>query len=124
SSVNSSRFGPSPPSPLQPFIGRELHLSDLADQLAHPGCRLLTVTGMGGVGKSRLALQAADDLRLEYRDGAVFVPLEATPTGGWLPEAIASVLGLALSTVGDANPLERLSNALGDKHLLLVLDNV
>ena len=106
------------------LIGRELELSDLARQLGNAGCRLLTVTGPGGVGKSLLVSHAISELCDNYQDGAVFAPLESLPAGGSVPDAIAAALGLTSPAAVDLDPLERLVLALRDKRFLLVLDNI
>ena len=67
------------PSQLTPLIGREDELAQIADYLADPNCRLLTLLGPGGIGKTRLALQAAADQVEQFVDGVYFVPL--TPIG-------------------------------------------
>src|SRR5262249_54413451 len=67
------------PPPLTPFIGREKELAQIAARVADPACRLLTLVRPGGIGKTRLALQAASDRREEFVDGAYFVAL--TPMG-------------------------------------------
>lgn len=111
---------PSLPEPGTSFIGRDLELADIAHLLAKPDCRLLTLTGFGGAGKTRLALQAAEELSPSYRDGAAFVALATLENPEALPATIASGLGLKLGVKTDA--LEQLTEHLKDKHLLLVLD--
>lgn len=102
------------------FIGRDLELGDLAHLLAKPDCRLITLTGFGGVGKSRLAQQAADELASRYADGSTFVNLEAIEDVQGLPSVVAGRLGLTLG--GKTEPFEQLQQGLRDRHLLLVLD--
>ncbi|HZJ08112.1 MAG TPA: tetratricopeptide repeat protein, partial [Trueperaceae bacterium] len=111
---------PALPEAATSFIGRDLELAHIAHLLAKPDCRLLTLTGFGGVGKSRLALRATEELAPRYGDGAAFVYLEAFENPEALPVAIASGLGLALG--GRAEPLEQLTQRIKEKHLLLVLD--
>ena len=75
------------PVPPTPFVGREAELNDLAELLADPACRLLTLTGPGGIGKTRLALEAAARHAATYAHGAAFVP----PKWMLLPSAICPV---------------------------------
>ncbi|MDQ5851245.1 MAG: AAA family ATPase [Chloroflexota bacterium] len=109
------------PAPSTPFIGREAELAQLADLLQHPACRLITLTGPGGIGKTRLAVQAATDQRPTFADGVSFVALAALTTADLLAPTIATVLTLVLD--GRADPTTQLLRYLRDKDLLLVLDN-
>ena len=105
------------------FVGRDPELLELARLLAEPDIRLITVTGAGGVGKTRLALQAAS-AELQggnFPDGVFFVSLEALVDAGLVPAAVAEAL--AVSLPGKEAPLAELAHALGSKALLLVLDN-
>ncbi|WP_088317500.1 BTAD domain-containing putative transcriptional regulator [Kineosporia sp. R_H_3] len=108
------------PSPMHPIVGREDDLDAVRDLLLGDA-RLVTVTGPGGVGKTRLALALAAQLARSFDDGAVWVPLSelADPTG--VPAAIGSALGL-----WDVGPdaLDVVVAHLRDQHLLLVVDNV
>jgi predicted ATPase/class 3 adenylate cyclase len=88
---------------------------------ANPSTRLLTLTGPGGTGKSRLALHLAREIGLELADGAVFVPLAAITDPTLVPVAISNALELAEGP-GDA-PRQLVLDQLQDRHLLLVLDN-
>lgn len=109
------------PMPPTPFVGRDLELADVAHLLAKSDCRLLTLMGLGGVGKSRLALQAAEELDERYPDGRYFVSLEAIISPETVPNEIAKALGLNLQ--GQEEPLRQVIRHLGEKHVLLVLDN-
>ena len=82
--------------------------------------RLLTLTGPGGVGKTRLALQAAADLLEDFPDGVWFVDLSVLADPALVPSAIAGVLGVREE---GSELTERLASVLGGKRLLLVLDN-
>jgi Ni2+-binding GTPase involved in maturation of urease and hydrogenase len=73
------------PAELTSFVGRELEITTLRGLL--PKSRLVTLTGVGGSGKTRLALQVASELELGYRDGAVFVELATLADGHYIAEA-------------------------------------
>jgi predicted ATPase/class 3 adenylate cyclase len=107
------------PSELTSFIGRTTELEE-ARRLAARS-RLLTLTGPGGTGKTRLALRLASDLAMSYPDGAYFVALEAIADPDLVAVEILDTLGLK-PTRSDSPP-DQLVSALGDKHMLLILDN-
>ena len=110
------------PQPATPLIGRAEVLTHLTRQLTDPGCRLLTLLGPGGIGKTRLALEAASQLVDAFINGAFFVSLEAAHTPNEILANMAQAVGFGF--VG-ANDLQaQLWNYLADKELLLVLDNV
>jgi predicted ATPase/class 3 adenylate cyclase len=107
------------PASLTSFVGRADELSELAGLLSE--CRLVTLTGPGGTGKTRLGLQLASTVVRDFRDGAYFVPLAAVDDPALVAHGIARVLPLQQ---GDARePAERLAGYLADRHLLLLLDN-
>jgi len=110
------------PTQLTPFIGREAELEQIAERLNHPDCRLLTLVGPGGVGKTRLALQAAHDERGAFRDGIYFVSLAAAHATDSLGMALAQALGVNPRPGDDLNA--QLVNTLKGKEVLLVLDNL
>jgi predicted ATPase/DNA-binding CsgD family transcriptional regulator len=107
--------------PLNTIIGRRIELGQIAGLLTAGGVRLLTLTGPGGVGKTRLALQAAAGLRNSFGDGVFFVPLASITNPGLILPTIAQTLGVREASGGPL--LSSLTAALGDKHLLLLLDN-
>jgi predicted ATPase/class 3 adenylate cyclase len=109
--------------PLQPtpFLGREREVSDVVERLDRPDIRLLTLTGSGGIGKTRVALQVAADLLDDFADGVFFVPLAHVADTAVVPSTIASALGIR--DEGDRSLVDRLRQLLAAQHLLLVLDN-
>lgn len=109
------------PSPPTPLIGRESELAHIAKLLANPACRLLTLVGPGGMGKTRLALQAASAEIGRYLDGVYFVPLAALKSAEFLVSAMAAALNFSFH--GPAEPKAQLLNYLRAKELLLSLDN-
>jgi predicted ATPase/DNA-binding SARP family transcriptional activator len=109
------------PVPPTALVGREAELADLADMLANPACRLLTLVGPGGIGKTRLAVQAAAEQRAGFPDGVAFVPLAPLGSDAFLVPAIAEAVGLTFSSRPDSKV--QLLNYLQEKELLLLLDN-
>ena len=103
------------------FIGRTVEMRRIAALLAQSDCRLLCVSGPGGVGKTRLAQRATRGLAAEFPDGATFVPLDDLTSCGQLGGRLARELGIALT--GRADPLDQVINALRESRALLVLDN-
>ncbi len=110
------------PVPKTSFIGRDQELIEIAQQLSKKDCRLLTLHGTGGVGKSRLALQAAYDQRKGgIWEGVYFVALDALSSIDSIPSAIAEAMGLNLT--GEDEVQRQLEHWLGIKKILLILDN-
>jgi len=110
--------------PLQPtpFLGREDEVQEVVNLLDRPDIRLLTLTGPGGSGKTRLGLQAAADCLDDFPDGVFFVALAPLTNPDLVPSAIAGALGVREEA---GRPLaDRLREYLAAKNLLLVLDNV
>jgi predicted ATPase/DNA-binding SARP family transcriptional activator len=109
------------PAPTTSFIGRELELAEIAHLLSKPECRLLTLTGPGGIGKTRLALRAAEELAPRYQDRIYFAFLDSLSTSDAIASRLAQALGFTLT--GSDDPLTQVIRFIGEKHLLLVLDN-
>lgn len=111
------------PHPATSLVGRGRELGDLVDLLAGPGARLVTLTGVGGVGKTRLATEAAREALAArpFPDGVAFVGLAPIEDPALVVPAVLRALGVAAPE--DRTPGEILAGYLKDKALLLVLDN-
>ncbi len=103
------------------FLGRENELTAIQVMLGSPSTRLLTITGPGGAGKTRLGLQVAAEQLDHFRDGVSFVDVSAERDPDAAFEAIVRTLELPVSGGGD--PLQILKSRLRDRQMLLVLDN-
>src|SRR5437588_2755847 len=109
------------PVPLTSLIGREAEVRAICELLSRPVVRLLTISGTGGVGKTRLALEVARVVRADFTDGTCFVPLAPVSDPARVMAAIAQALGLW--EVAALSPEEQVQAALRERHLLLLLDN-
>ena len=113
------------PLPPTPLVGRETDLAAMARIFHTPHCRLLTVTGMGGVGKTRLAIEFAARQATVFSDRIFYIPLTSLSSAGLIVPAIADALGYIFS--GTNEPKEQLFHyisSLGFHTLLLVFDNM
>lgn len=104
-----------------PFVGRTSELDEITSRLNIPGCRLLTLVGPGGIGKTRLAMQAATNCAEQFDDGVYFIPLQPVDSAELIVSAIAD--GIKMIFIPGADPQEQLFQYLQEKSLLLVLDN-
>ncbi len=108
------------PVPATPLVGREADAAAVEGLVGREGVRLVTLTGPGGVGKSRLAVEVADRLRASFADGARFIDLASVRAAELVAAVIAA--GLGLSTSG-ARLTGDVKSYLRGRRLLLVLDN-
>jgi predicted ATPase/class 3 adenylate cyclase len=109
--------------PIQPtpLVGREKEVAEVCLRLSRPEVRLLTLTGAGGTGKTRLGLQVAAELTDEFEDGVFFVSLAAISDPELVVPDVAGTLGV--KETGGQPLLKSLEYYLREKHILLVLDN-
>jgi predicted ATPase/DNA-binding CsgD family transcriptional regulator len=110
------------PRPLTSFIGRDDETRAVAALLARDDVQLVTITGPGGIGKTRLAIEVTHRARSRFRDGVAFLALAELRESSLLPMAIASALGVR--DVTGRSLIERIGEACRNVHLLLVLDNL
>src|SRR5215218_4985898 len=109
------------PTQPTPLVGREREVAQVCERLRSPAVRLLTLTGPGGTGKTRLGLQAAAELIDEFEGGTFFVPLAPITNPALVAPTIARVLGL--TETGDQTLEELLRDYLRDRQTLLLVDN-
>jgi predicted ATPase len=115
--------GPRPlPVSVTSLVGRERDIGEVAALVERPGVRLVTLTGPGGVGKTRLALAVGERLSDRFDAGVVFVPLAAVTEPGLVLAGIAREVAGDLAATG--SPLQALAEAFGDGAWLLILDNL
>lgn len=127
SSPPGQEAAPAPPHATAPaltafsFIGRSRELQELSALLTNPGCRLLTVTGPGGMGKSRIVKHAARNLAARYADGVIWIPLGDLSDIAHVAPRIVAELALVLAPGQD--PIACIAERIVSRQLLLVLDN-
>lgn len=117
------------PTHTTPFIGRTQDLNEITLRLKDPDCRLLTLIGPCGIGKTRLALQAAQQLvdesratnEMIFQDGIFFIPLQTVTEATEIVPTIAEEFDLRF--YGDTSPFTQLLEHRKEKELLLILDN-
>ncbi|MBN1424737.1 protein kinase [Candidatus Fermentibacteria bacterium] len=107
---------------MTPFIGREREQEHLLHLLTDGAHRLISLVGPGGIGKTRLAIEAAEEARGLFQDGAHLVPLAPVPSSAFLIPAVASAVGATFR--GTVDPKEQLLAFLKGKRMLLVFDNM
>src|SRR5262249_20687434 len=115
------KFVSSLPSLSTSFVGRDVELAELARILGNPACRMLTLHGPGGIGKTRLALAAAARQTAAFADGGAFVAPASPSTANQIVSTIGHTLGLSFA--GPSAPTAELLGYLRERHMLLALDN-
>ncbi len=109
------------PIPPNPLIDREQELEKINLVLESPQCKLLSLVGRGGIGKTRLAIEAALNQRNLFPDGVFFIPLSSISSPDYIYLAIADAIDLSL--YGSDNPCRQILDYLADREMLFVLDN-
>jgi predicted ATPase/transcriptional regulator with XRE-family HTH domain len=107
-----------------PLIGRQGEVEQLSQLLCDPQCRLLTLVGLGGIGKTRLAIETAAHMEDIFTDGVYFVPLAPVTTTRFIVPVIAEAIGFAFASTGSAEPKTQLFSYLKEKKVLLLIDNL
>lgn len=110
------------PLPPTPLVGREQEVDIISKQLLEPACRMLTLTGPGGIGKTRLSIEVGHTLESNFADGVYFISLGNIGITETIIPTIADVIGFGFS--GPADPIVQLSNFLHTKETLLIIDNM
>src|SRR5690606_33685887 len=114
-----------PPVPRTRLIGRDDEMTRIGQRLTDPGVRLLCITGVGGSGKTRLALAVAETMQAAWPGGVVFIDLAAVGERGVLIDMLADVFNVR--RIGGQSPLEALTERVRSRlatDTLLVLDNM
>jgi predicted ATPase/class 3 adenylate cyclase len=109
------------PPALTPFLGREEQISAIAQLVAAPNVHLVTLTGPGGIGKTRLAIQVGERLASSFAGGAVFVDLSSLREPAQVLPAIGRALGLREVNAGSL--VQQIHSLLAERETLLILDN-
>jgi non-specific serine/threonine protein kinase len=107
-----------PPQPTS-FVGRSNELAELQALLRQPDCRLLTLAGLGGSGKTRLAVEAATQSQAVFSDGVAFVPLQGVDSHRHIPAAIAEAFSLPLH--GQSEAWAQIAAALHARYQFLII---
>ena len=107
-----------------PLIGRKRELAELHEFVTDSQCRMLTLVGPGGIGKTRLAIEAASRLQDHFADGVYFVSLAPVDSSHFIVPLIAHALGFSFLSANSADPKTQLLNYLKEKRMLLLVDNI
>lgn len=109
------------PQQLTPFLGRTAELQTIGELLTKPDCRLITLVGTGGMGKTRLSLEAARQNQAEFADGVYFIALSPLRSKASMVPTIAQAVGLPFDT--EEAQIQQLGHFLRPKKILLIMDN-
>jgi len=112
------------PLPPTPLIGRAEELIQLTQHLYDSQCRMLTLVGPGGIGKTRLAIEVATQVKDVFDNGVYFVPLASVNSMSFLIPVIADSVGFSFQSASLVDPKTQLLNYLKEKHVLLLVDNI
>ena len=107
-----------------PLIGRQREMEELNRLLRDPQCRLLTLVGPGGIGKTRLAIEAASHMQEVFAEGVYLIPLASVNTTQLIVPTIADAIGFIFQNANSADPKTQLFNFLKQKQVLLLIDNL
>ena len=107
-----------------PLIGRRREMDELTQLLCDPQCRLLTLVGPGGIGKTRLAIETASRMQDSFTDGVYFVPLAPVNSTRFIVPVIADAIGFAFQGANLIDPKTQLIGYLKGKQILLLIDNL
>jgi len=107
-----------------PLIGRRHEIEELIQFLREPQCHLLTLFGLGGVGKTRLAVETASLVQDDFADGIFFISLASVSTARFILPVIADAIGFSFQSNSNADPKAQLLKYLKEKQMLLLIDNL
>src|SRR5512143_3944869 len=107
-----------------PLIGRQREVEELGQLLRDPHCRLLTLVGPGGMGKTRLAIETASHVQTIFADGVYFVPLAPVSATRFIVPVIADAIGFTFQSASLIDPRIQLFSYLKEKQALLLVDNL
>ena len=107
-----------------PLIGRQREVEQLRQLLGDPQCRLLTLVGPGGIGKTRLGIEAAAQVQDLFADGVYLVVLASANSTQLIVPVIADAIGFAFQSASPTDPKAQLFSYLKEKHALLLMDNL